>query len=345
MPRDIVLRPSGKLTAAWLDRVRIEGGTVYEGRQVVDEDVARVTVKDTDVRGLELRMSASGARSWAVSKRLNGIQRRFTIPGGDRLTLAEARRAGIKLLDDLQDGRDPTADRRDARKTARLAKFGVGRAWTLEQLLDEYGAKVAEPAGQRSWLERRAHVLREFRDLSSLPMQEVTDAHLWRVLDAATARGAKVGGWHALRYLRTVLAWALSRKLIERDPTMDLPLKDIRKRMKERARDRVLSPEELARLWRSLEADGDNVYSAVFRVAALTAQRLGEVAGMRWVDLDIARREWRQPTNKSDRPHMVPLSAEAVAIIDARPRQPRQPIGVHHRAGRTDGATQRQLLS
>ena len=59
MPRDIVLRPSGKLTAAWLDRVRIEGGTVYEGRQVVDEDVACVTVKDTDVRGLELRMSAS----------------------------------------------------------------------------------------------------------------------------------------------------------------------------------------------------------------------------------------------------------------------------------------------
>ena len=158
-------------------------------------------------------------------------------------------------------------------------------------------------------------------------MQEVTDAHLWRVLDAATARGARswAGARHALRYLRTVLAWALSRKLVERDPTMDLPLKDIRKRMKERARDRVLSPEELARLWRSLEADGDNVYSAVFRVAALTAQRLGEVAGMRWVDLDIARREWRQPTNKERSAHMVLLLAEAVAIIDARPRQPGNP--------------------
>ena len=55
-----------------------------------------------------------------------------------------------------------------------------------------------------------------------------------------------------------------------------------------------------------LEADDSNVYSAIFRVAGLTAQRLGEVAGMRWADVDLARAEWRQPTNKSDRPHVVP---------------------------------------
>ena len=296
-------------------------GKLYEGRKLVAEDVVRVTVKDTDVSGLELRISGTGARSWAVSKRVAGAQRRFTIPNGARLTLAEARKAAIKLLDDVADGRDPTEERREARKATRMARFGIGRAWTIEGLVDEYGAKVAAPAGQRSWEERRAHVLREFREVAGLPVAEVTDAHLWRVLDAATARGAKVGGWHALRYLRTVLAWALSRKLIDRDPTTELPLKDIRKRMKERARDRVLSPDELSRLWRAFEADAGNVYSAVFRVAGLTAQRLGEVAGMRWADLDLARAEWRQPTNKSDRPHMVPLSADAMAIIQARTQQ------------------------
>jgi integrase len=111
----------------------------------------------------------------------------------------------------------------------------------------------------------------------------------------------------------------MSRKLISRDPTTELPIKDIRKRMKERPRERVLSPDELARLWHTLEADAGCVYSGIYRLAFLTAQRLGEVAGMRWADLDLARGEWRQPTNKSDRPHVVPLSAAALAIIQARP--------------------------
>src|SRR4051794_36556067 len=325
MSREIVLRPEGKLTAAWLDRVRVEAGAVYEGRRLVAEGVLRVTVKDTDVPGLELRLTAGGSRAWAVSKRVSGVQRRFTIPDGGRLSLAEARRAAIRLLDDLADGRDPTAERRDDRKRARLERLGKGRAWTLKGLVDEYGAKVAVPARQRSWADRRVHILREFRDLARLPLAEITDAHLWRVLDAATARGSQVSGWHALRYLRTVLGWALSRKLIGHDPTADLPLKDIRARMRERSRERVLSSDEFGRLWRALEADRDDVYSAIYRLVALTAQWVGEVAAMRWTDLDLARGDWRQPTNKSDRPHVVPLSSEALALIRSRPRRERVP--------------------
>ena len=170
-------------------------------------------------------------------------------------------------------------------------------------------------------------------------MEEITDAHLWRVLDATTARGARVTGWHALRYLRTVLGWALGRKLIARDPTADLPLRDIRKRMGERPRERVLSAEELGRLWRALEADDGNVYSAIYRVAALTAQRLGEVSTMRWDDLDLARGEWRQPTNKSDRPHLVPLSSEALGVIRARPFRPDGLVFTSARGGRLDRRT------
>jgi integrase len=321
MPREIVLRPPGKLTAPWLNEIRIEDGALYRGRELVAEDVRRVTVKDTNVVGLELRISATGARSWAVSRRVKGIQRRFTIEDSAGLTLAQAREKALALRADTSRGRDPTDERRQERKAARLAKLGVGKAWTIETLLAEYGEKVAVPARQRSWEERRGHVLREFRDLAGLPIGDLDDALIWRVLDAATARGAKVGGWHALRYLRSVLAWALSRKLIERDPTADLPMKDIRRQMKERTRERVLAPDELGRLWRAFEGEPGNLYSAVLRVAALTAQRIGEVAGMRWGDVDLARAEWRQPTNKSDRPHLVPLSPPAVAILDAQPRR------------------------
>jgi hypothetical protein len=39
MAREIVLRPEGKLTAAWLDRIRIEAGALYEGRKLVAKDI------------------------------------------------------------------------------------------------------------------------------------------------------------------------------------------------------------------------------------------------------------------------------------------------------------------
>ena len=328
MPREIVLRPPGKLTAPWLNEIRIEDGTLYRGRELIAEDVRRVTVKDDKVAGLELRISSTGARSWAVSRRVNGIQRRFTIEDSAGLSLAQAREKAEALRADTTRGRDPTDERRQERKAARLAKLGVGEAWTIATLLAEYGEKVAVPARQRSWEERRDHVLRHFGKAKDLPLTDIDERLLWRVLDGE-ASGAKkksekpgrVSLWHALRYLRSVLAWALSRKLIERDPTADLPMKDIRRTMKERARERVLSPDELGRLWRAWEAEPHDLYSAVLRVAALTAQRIGEVTGMRWADVDLTRAEWRQPTNKSDRPHLVPLSAPAVAILEAQPRR------------------------
>ena len=321
MPKEIVLRPDGRLTAAWLDRVKIENGLVYEGREVIGEGIVRVTIKDTDVRGLELRISATGARSWAVSRRVKGVQKRHTIPNSAGLSLAEARKAAELLRTDVNTGKDPTQERREARQKEQLAKLGIGRAWTITTLVEEYGRKVAIPASQRSWEERKDHVLKEFKPVAALAIADMTDAHFWRVLDAATARGARVTAWHALRYLRTILSWAMSRKLIPRDPTADLPLKDIRKRMKERARERVLSPDEFGRLWRVLQRNSGTVYAAVLMIAVLTAQRLGEVTAMRWADLDQARREWRQPTNKNDRPHVVPLSDDAVTIIKAQPKR------------------------
>lgn len=324
MPKEIVLRPPGKLTAAWLDRIRIENGLAYEGRNAIADGIVRVTIKDTDVRGLELRLSSTGARSWAVCRRVKGVQKRHTIPNSSDFSLAEARKAAEALRTAVNEGRDPTQERRETRQKAQLAKLGIGKAWTIKTLVEEYGRKVAMPAAQRSWEERKDHVLKEFKPVADYAIADLTDAHFWRVLDAATERGAPVTAWHALRYLRTVLGWGLSRKLIDRDPTAELPLKDIRKRMKERPRERVLSPDELGRLWRVLQREAGSVYAAVLLVAGLTAQRLGEVTAMRWSDLDRGRREWRQPTNKSDRPHVVPLSDAAMSIIEAR--QPRKGV-------------------
>ena len=63
-------------------------------------------------------------------------------------------------------------------------------------------------------------------------------------------------------------------------------------------------------------------WDSYFRVLLLTAQRRGEVAGMRWVDVDLEKAIWTLPKEqtKANRTHDVPLTKKVLAILKALPR-------------------------
>jgi integrase len=89
----------------------------------------------------------------------------------------------------------------------------------------------------------------------------------------------------------------------------------------EKARDRVLSDQELQWFWRATDS-ARWPHSAIFKLLLLTAQRESEVAGMRWSEIDLEQRLWMIPAerNKSKRAHIVYLSDQAVEIIEQLPR-------------------------
>jgi integrase len=90
---------------------------------------------------------------------------------------------------------------------------------------------------------------------------------------------------------------------------------------KERPRDRVLSPAELRTIWNALP---DDHYGAIMKLLAVTGQRAGEIAGLRWSEVDLERGTIMLPgeRTKNHRPHLVPLPQAARTIIEARPRRP-----------------------
>jgi integrase len=75
---------------------------------------------------------------------------------------------------------------------------------------------------------------------------------------------------------------------------------------------RVLTPTELGTLWRAL--DGEGVVGDVFRVLVLTGQRIGEVRGMRWDEIDLETGWWTIPGTRTKNKswHRVPLVGEAL---------------------------------
>jgi integrase len=74
------------------------------------------------------------------------------------------------------------------------------------------------------------------------------------------------------------------------------------------------------------EVDGMGARALEF--AILTAARSGEVRGATWSEIDLESAEWRIPAErmKSGRPHRVPLSGAAVALLQALPRFDSTPL-------------------
>jgi integrase len=98
-------------------------------------------------------------------------------------------------------------------------------------------------------------------------------------------------------------------------------------------RERVLSDQELAAIWR---ASGDDAYGKVIKLLILTGARRAEVGGMKWSEVDFERGTWSLPPAriKNARGHVLPLSALALHIIENVPER----VGRDHLFGTRSSA-------
>jgi integrase len=131
-------------------------------------------------------------------------------------------------------------------------------------------------------------------------------------LDVAEAKGAAMTGRTAA-YGRAAFAWAVNRGAVAANPFANLPVaKGIAKR------ERVLSDDEIAEIWRAAGKVAAP-YGAIVRLLILTGQRRGEVAGMNWGEISNDLATWTMPgeRTKNGAPHMVPLSAPARDLLRA----------------------------
>lgn len=101
------------------------------------------------------------------------------------------------------------------------------------------------------------------------------------------------------------------------------PLSDVRKPSKPPPRDRRPTSDELERLLHSAGTDLTNATARAFHAflfAIETAMRAGEIVGLEWERVDLERRVARLVHTKNGRARDVPLSKEAVRLLEALPR-------------------------
>ena len=98
-------------------------------------------------------------------------------------------------------------------------------------------------------------------------------------------------------------------------------MRKIQRPAPEQSRERTLTDEELAAIWRACEEVG-YPYNQIVRLLIVTMQRRNEVVGSCWSEIDLDQGLWTIPSvrTKTNRAHTLPLSTCAVAIISSVPK-------------------------
>ena len=229
------------------------------------------------------------------------------------LTVEQARERARELLSRAALGQDPAAE-----KAAREVMPTFGE-WTREYL-EEASARLSPP-----WIRETRRYLRiACESMDRKPLDKVTVEDVARYYQSEREKGPATAN-RALAALRAALAAAWRRELIP-----DNPAAKVRAGRENPPRSRVLTDEELVRLLNALdECDNPHVRTAFLLLIQCGARR-SEVLRAKWEDFDFERAQWRLPRPKSQRPEVIPLTAETVDLLEALPR-----IGSYLIPGRT----------
>lgn len=278
----------------------------HKRAEAIKASAIRQEIPDAAHPGLYLVVQPSGAKSWALRYRFGGKPRKLTLGRFGALSVADARKAASDALGAVERGRDPGIDKK-LDNAARRA--GDTKVRTLIGEFDKrHLSKLKTGKGVRQSLDHNVTPI-----IGDMDIKDVTRTDVVRLLERIADAGKGTTANRVKAYMSKFLGWCQDRGVIEQSPMIGLkPVAD------ENSRERPLTSEEIALLWNACEAE-PVPYGIMFQMLLLTGQRRGEVAGMRWSDID-ADGVWRLSSTKNAQRHDVPLPEAALRLLDALPR-------------------------
>ena len=278
------------------------------------------------VPGLRLICLPSGSASFAVRITVKGKRRREVLGPWGVITLGDARLKALEVAAGVADDKDILAD-------AKREKAKV----TLQQLWEQRRESQKDRSENTMAEYERMLKADVWPTLGKRPATDITPDEFADLLDKIEGRSK-----HAARLLKAAISstysWGRKRRLVRVNPLAGLGFSELG-----RARRRVLTDDELKKLWLAIGTTKGltEPMRNILRLAILTGQRNGEVAGMRCgelIGLDTTTPRWDIPAHrmkrKSEDQH-IPLSRQAAAI--AREALKGATNGVHVFEGAPNG--------
>ena len=255
---------------------------------------ARYDVFDANLAGFGLRVSPSGTKSWIVLSRNLNRKTRATLGRYPQLSLADARQRAMTSLQMMADG-----------------EFNREKSFdTFEQALEEWYSK--DQSKNKSFGQVRSAVELHVRPaLKNYKLKDIQKRDIIKLVDLV-GRTAPTQANRVLAFTKRFFNWCVSRDLLDVSPA-----NGIAKFSNEVSRDRVLNESELEKV---LNATFKMRYpfGPLFRILLMTGQRLNEVSGLTWSEIDMLSATWKIPRDrvKNKSSHLVHLSQPVLEELE-----------------------------
>ena len=253
----------------------------------------------------------SGSKSWVQRLTIGGGRADLGLGGFPAMSLAQARRKAQDNRAVAKSGGDPLADKREEAIVAAMPTFeALARQHIAEH---RHTWRNAKHAGQwLSTLETYAFPTIGAVKVNEITRKQVVDAlsPIWHT-KSETAR-------RVCQRIRAVMDRAIALGYLDYNPAGDAINGALTKMPLVRAHHRAAPYGELPAVIQAIrECTASSSVKLAFELLALTACRSGEVRGMTWTEVNWGTETWTVPAErmKAGRPHRVPLSRRALAVL------------------------------
>ena len=293
------------ITKKFLNSVHLP--TREEGRQVH---------WDQQLKGFGVRVNPGGSVVFIVQYRVRkaGAKTQTLTIGkyGSPWSPDAAREEAREILERVHKGGDPIAERRAAEEADRSAAEAESH-YDFDAFADRYIKLHVKANRLRSLKDIQGTFDRDLRPFfKGKSVREITKQDCKEMRTAVGERSHSAAN-KAHKWLNASFMWGIEHDGLETNPMFGL-----KKPFKEEKRKRVLAEWEIAIIWSVLPLMSWQ-FAMLLRLLILTGQRLREVAGMRWEEIDLERLEWIIPgsrtKNKLD--HLVPISPQVEKLLVA----------------------------
>jgi integrase len=280
-----------------------------------------------DGDGLYLEVSHTGSKSWILRTTVQGRRRDIGLGGISWVSLAEAREKAREARKIAKDGRDPITERKAVKDAP---SFEIAARTAYEHLKPGWRKGGVHVKHWISSLENHA-----FPVIGNKPINTIQSGDVLAVLQPIWFKVPETAR-RVLQRMRHVMQWAKGANLYAGENPVDAAKGSLPRHSGEARRHHPAVPyAEVPALMDSLAAR-QGVAALAVRFLILTAARSGEVRGARWDEIDLENAVWTVPASrmKAKKEHRVPLTAEALAVLEAVRGLDRDLVFLGQRQGR-----------
>jgi integrase len=287
--------------------------------RLASPDAGQTFLRDSELKGFAVRVTAGGAKSFIVEKRIEGQVKRLTLGRYPELTVEQARKEAHKLLGKIASGGNPIADKQ------RAILHG-------KTLMDAFGdfLNARKSLKPRTLYDYRRLMNVAFPDWQKKPLVSVTK-------DMVAKRHNRLGEEHgeayanlSMRFLRALFNFSIAQyedgkgqSLLRENPVVRL--NQTRAWYRVERRQSVIRPHQLADWYRAvqeLQADPVSASSALIADYLLfvlfTGLRKQEAASLTWAAVDLQHRAFTVTDTKNREPLTLPITDFLASILARR---------------------------